>query len=106
LELAKQLAAEKDAQARLGAAAAKMQQRLEAAELMRADAEAAAGQLAARLEAVVGASKEGAAERLALQQVGGPGVVEQGLWVNPFLCEGLTGGCEALIDHWVTSKNP
>ena len=50
LDLAKQLAAEKGEQAKVRAAAARMQEKLEAAELQRADAEVAVEQLQQRLE--------------------------------------------------------
>jgi hypothetical protein len=70
LALAKQLAAAKADVHKLRAAAARLNSRVEAAELMRADAEVAAEQLRQRLERLVGSSHEVTKQRSDMAQVG------------------------------------
>eukprot|EP00775_Hariotina_reticulata_P001847 gene1847-2180_t len=69
LELAKQLAATKTDVNRLKASAGSLTSRLEAAELMRADAESAAEQLKQRLEKLLGSSQEVHRQRSDLSQM-------------------------------------
>jgi chromosome segregation ATPase len=70
LALAKQLAAAKSDVHKLRASAARLNSRVEAAELMRADAEVAAEQLRQRLERLVGSSHEVTKQRSDMAQVG------------------------------------
>jgi DNA primase large subunit len=70
LALAKQLAAAKADVHKLRASAARLNSRVEAAELMRTDAEVAAEQLRQRLERLVGTSHEVTKQRSDMAQVG------------------------------------
>ncbi|WIA35697.1 hypothetical protein OEZ86_004103 [Tetradesmus obliquus] len=69
LALAKQLAAAKSDVHKLRASAARLNSRVEAAELMRADAEVAAEQLRQRLERLVGSSQEVTKQRCDMAQL-------------------------------------
>lgn len=70
LELAKQLASTKAEMNRIRQSAARLTERAETAELVRADAEVAAEQLRQRLEKLLSSSQEATKSRADMAQVG------------------------------------